>query len=174
MVILKQLLWKHVKISSPLTSISQSYPLKSFLMGSYYAAETFLQAVPTWEQKLNTLCNNTTVQLQQQKTNRDSSALPCMAVLVLSVLCHSQSLVTGISWPLPIFKRNILAKPTNSSTWNNPAARVHHSYGQHVIHAGCPANSTMTLPLNVQVYPRSKGVFLKPPSLPVFLGSLCM
>lgn len=162
MAVLKELLWKHVKISSSLTSISQSCPLKSFLMGSYYAAETFLKAAPTRDQKLNMLCN-TTVQLQQRKTNRGSSALLCIAALVLSVLCHGQLLVAGISWPLPVFKRNTLAKPTNNSTWDNPAPRVHHSYSQHVIYGSCSANSASALPLNVQLHPRSKGIFLKPP-----------
>lgn len=146
MAVLKELLWKHVKISSSLTSISQSFPLKSFLMGSYYAAETFLKAAPTRDQKLNTLCN-TTVQLQQWKTNRDCSALPCIAAPVLSALCHGQLLVAGISWPLPVFERNTLAKPTNNSTWDNPASRVHHSYSQHVIYGGCSASSASALPL---------------------------
>lgn len=173
MAILKQLLWKRVKISSSLTSISRSCPLKSFLMGSYYSAETVLKAAPTREQKLNTLCN-TTVQLQQWKTNRDSGALPRTAAPALSVLCHGQLLVAGISWPLPVFERNTLAKPTSNPTWDNPAARVHHSYSQRVIHMGCPVNSASALPLNDQLYPRSKSIFLKPPSFPVWLKSLCM
>lgn len=127
-------------------------------MGSYYAAETFLKAAPTRDQKLNMLCN-TTVQLQQWKTNRDSSTLQCITDPVLFVLCHGQLLVAGISWPLPVFKGNMLTKPTNNPARDNPTAKVHHSYSQHIIHVGCPANSCSCLPFNVQFYPRTKGTF---------------
>lgn len=54
-----------LKSAALLPPISQSRPLKPFLMGSYYAAETFLKAAPTQEEKLNTLCN-TTVQLHKK------------------------------------------------------------------------------------------------------------
>jgi len=127
-------------------------------MGSCYAAETFLKAAPTWDQKLNMLCN-TTVQLQQRKTNRDFSALRCITDPVLFVPCHGQLLVAGISWPLPVFKGNMLAKPTNNPAWDNPTAKVHHSYSQCVTHVGCPAIRASTSLFNDQFYSRTRGNF---------------
>lgn len=177
MAVLKQL--KHLKFwnnenilkSTALLHLYLSCPLKSFLLGSYYAAETFLKAAPTLEQKLSTLCN-TTVQLHQWKTNRFQH----------SPAYHSPGALCSVSWSVTCcwhflipscFQEKYAYTTTNNPMWVNPTARIHHSCSKHV-HASCLANGASALPLNVQLYPWSKGTFLKPPPLPVLLESLCM
>lgn len=73
-----------LKSTAFLPPVSQSCPLKPFLMGSYYAAEIFLKAAPTQEEKLNTLCN-TTVQLHKKQT--ETLALPCMLQPLCALFC---------------------------------------------------------------------------------------
>lgn len=73
-----------LKSTALLSPISQSCPLKSFLMGSYYAAETFLKAAPTQAEKLNTLCN-TTVQLHKKQT--ETLALSCILEPLSALFC---------------------------------------------------------------------------------------
>lgn len=73
-----------LKSAALLPPISQSCPLKSFLMGSYYAAETFLKVAPTQEEKLNTLCN-TAVQLHKKQT--ETLALSLVLQPLCALLC---------------------------------------------------------------------------------------
>lgn len=73
-----------LKSAGLLPPISQSCSLKSFLMGSYYAAETFLKTALTQEQKLNTLCN-TTVQLHEKQT--ETLALPRVLQPLCALFC---------------------------------------------------------------------------------------
>lgn len=111
--------------STALLHLHLSCPLKSFLVGSYYAADTLLKAAPTLEQKLNTLCN-TTVQLHQWKTNRFQH----------SPTYHRPSALCSVSWSVTCcwhflipscFQEKYAYKTTNNPMWDNPTARIHHS-----------------------------------------------
>lgn len=149
-----------LKSAALLSPISQSCPLKSSLMGSYYAAETFLKAAPTQEEKLNTLCN-TTVQLHEKQT--ETLALSCMLQPLSALLCDVGTYLLLACLDPCLFSREIQLL-NQQTTLHGTALRAGFTTASaNISHVGYPASSALPLPLNIQFDPRSKATFMKPP-----------